>query len=35
VRRLEETLDTKSANDLLRLLFIACHPVLSMEARAP
>ena len=31
---LEEKLDDQVGDDLLRLLFIACHPVLSMEARA-
>ncbi len=32
--RLDEKLDDQVGDDLLRLLFIACHPVLSMEARA-
>lgn len=31
--KLVETLDDDIGDDLLRLLFIACHPVLSMEAR--
>jgi RNA polymerase sigma factor (sigma-70 family) len=31
---LEAMLDDNIGDDLLRLLFIACHPVLSMEARA-
>jgi RNA polymerase sigma factor (sigma-70 family) len=31
---LTEKLDDEVGDDLLRLLFIACHPVLSMEARA-
>lgn len=31
---LEDKLDDQVGDDLLRLLFIACHPVLSMEARA-
>jgi RNA polymerase sigma-70 factor (ECF subfamily) len=29
----EETLDDEVGDDLLRLIFIACHPVLSTEAR--
>jgi RNA polymerase sigma factor (sigma-70 family) len=33
-RRLDEKLDEAVDDDLLRLLFVACHPVLSMEARA-
>jgi RNA polymerase sigma factor (sigma-70 family) len=33
-RKLEEKLDDLVGDDLLRLLFISCHPVLSMEARA-
>ena len=33
-RKLEEKLDDPVGDDLLRLLFISCHPVLSMEARA-
>jgi len=33
VKRLEQQLDEPIADDLLRLVFIACHPVLSMEAR--
>ena len=32
--RLEDKLDDEVGDDLLRLLFISCHPVLSMEARA-
>jgi RNA polymerase sigma factor (sigma-70 family) len=32
-QKLEERLDDEVGDDLLRLLFIACHPVLSMEAR--
>jgi RNA polymerase sigma-70 factor, ECF subfamily len=31
--KLDERLDDEVGDDLLRLLFIACHPVLSMEAR--
>ena len=31
---LTDKLDDEVSDDLLRLLFIACHPVLSMEARA-
>src|SRR5207248_522248 len=31
---LDAMLDENIGDDLLRLLFIACHPVLSMEARA-
>jgi RNA polymerase sigma factor (sigma-70 family) len=31
--KLVETLDDDIGDDLLRLLFISCHPVLSMEAR--
>mgnify|MGYP001549923546 FL=1 len=31
---LEDKLDDQVGDDLLRLLFISCHPVLSMEARA-
>jgi RNA polymerase sigma-70 factor, ECF subfamily len=31
--RLEAKLDDAVGDDLLRLLFISCHPVLSMEAR--
>jgi RNA polymerase sigma-70 factor, ECF subfamily len=30
---LEQKLDDEIGDDLLRLLFIACHPVLSLEAR--
>jgi RNA polymerase sigma factor (sigma-70 family) len=30
----EQSVDEDIADDLLRLMFIACHPVLSMEARA-
>ncbi len=33
-RDMEEKLDDEVGDDLLRLLFISCHPVLSMEARA-
>ncbi|HYP88861.1 MAG TPA: sigma-70 family RNA polymerase sigma factor, partial [Polyangiaceae bacterium] len=33
-RKLDEKLDEVVSDDLLRLLFISCHPVLSMEARA-
>lgn len=33
-RQLDEKLDDAVGDDLLRLLFIACHPVLSLEARA-
>jgi RNA polymerase sigma factor (sigma-70 family) len=32
-RRLEQQLDEPIADDLLRLVFISCHPVLSMESR--
>ena len=32
-RLLEEKLDDQVGDDLLRLLFISCHPVLSMEGR--
>lgn len=32
-RLLDEKLDDQVGDDLLRLLFIACHPVLSMEGR--
>jgi RNA polymerase sigma factor (sigma-70 family) len=32
-RRADEALDDRVGDDLLRLLFIACHPVLSVEAR--
>jgi RNA polymerase sigma-70 factor (ECF subfamily) len=31
---LDEALDDEVGDDLLRLVFIACHPVLSVEARA-
>lgn len=31
---IEQSADEDIADDLLRLMFIACHPVLSMEARA-
>jgi RNA polymerase sigma factor (sigma-70 family) len=31
--RIDEALDDEVGDDLLRLLFIACHPVLSPEAR--
>ncbi len=34
LRGIEEKLDDQVSDDLLRLLFISCHPVLSMEARA-
>jgi RNA polymerase sigma-70 factor, ECF subfamily len=34
LRKLDEKLDEVVGDDLLRLLFIACHPVLSVEARA-
>ena len=33
LQRLEDKLDDEVGDDLLRLLFISCHPVLSMEAR--
>jgi len=33
VAALDEALDDHVGDDLLRLVFIACHPVLSMEAR--
>ena len=33
VRELDESLDDEIGDDLLRLIFTACHPVLSMEAR--
>ncbi len=33
MRSLEAKLDDPVGDDLLRLLFISCHPVLSMEAR--
>ncbi|HVY29055.1 MAG TPA: RNA polymerase sigma factor [Polyangiaceae bacterium] len=33
VKRLEQQLDEPIGDDLLRLVFISCHPVLSMEAR--
>jgi RNA polymerase sigma factor (sigma-70 family) len=33
VAELEQALDEPVADDLLRLVFIACHPVLSTEAR--
>jgi RNA polymerase sigma-70 factor, ECF subfamily len=33
LRGIEDKLDDQVGDDLLRLLFIACHPVLSMEAR--
>jgi RNA polymerase sigma factor (sigma-70 family) len=32
-QKLDEKLDDEVGDDLLRLLFIACHPILSMEAR--
>jgi RNA polymerase sigma-70 factor, ECF subfamily len=34
LRELERTLDDAIRDDELRLLFVACHPVLSREARA-
>ena len=34
LRGIEDKLDDQVGDDLLRLLFISCHPVLSMEARA-
>ncbi len=34
LKSLEQKLDDEVGDDLLRLLFIACHPVLSVEARA-
>jgi len=34
VPELEESLDDHVGDDLLRLVFIACHPVLAREARA-
>jgi RNA polymerase sigma factor (sigma-70 family) len=33
-RAIEESLDDEVGDDLLRLIFIACHPLLSTEARA-
>jgi RNA polymerase sigma factor (sigma-70 family) len=33
-RKLDEKLDDPVGDDLLRLLFISCHPVLTVEARA-
>ena len=33
LKSLENKLDDEVGDDLLRLLFISCHPVLSMEAR--
>jgi RNA polymerase sigma factor (sigma-70 family) len=33
ISQLEEALDDEVGDDLLRLVFIACHPVLSSEAR--
>jgi RNA polymerase sigma-70 factor, ECF subfamily len=33
LRSLEDKLDDPVGDDLLRLLFISCHPVLSLEAR--
>ena len=32
-QKLDEKLDDEVGDDLLRLLFIACHPILAMEAR--
>jgi RNA polymerase sigma factor (sigma-70 family) len=34
IEGLVESMDDEIGDDLLRLLFIACHPVLSLEARA-
>jgi RNA polymerase sigma factor (sigma-70 family) len=34
LRGIDDKLDDQVGDDLLRLLFISCHPVLSMEARA-
>ncbi len=34
LKNLEQKLDDEVGDDLLRLLLIACHPVLSLEARA-
>ena len=34
LKSLEQKLDDDVGDDLLRLLFIACHPALSLEARA-
>jgi RNA polymerase sigma-70 factor (ECF subfamily) len=34
LRKLEEKLDDPVGDERLRLLFIACHPILSLEARA-
>ena len=33
VRQLDEAIDDQVGDDLLRLMFISCHPVLSTEAR--
>ena len=33
-RHLDEALDDHVGDDLLRLIFISCHPILSPEARA-
>ena len=33
LKNLDDKLDDEVGDDLLRLLFISCHPVLSMEAR--
>lgn len=33
VKAIEEAVDDEVGDDLLRLVFIACHPVLSMDAR--
>ena len=33
VRALDESLDDNVGDDLLRLMFISCHPILSSEAR--
>src|SRR6478609_9996664 len=32
-RRVDEQLDQEVSDDLLRLVFIACHPVLALESR--
>ena len=34
LEKLADSMDDEIGDDLLRLLFIACHPVLSLEARA-
>ena len=33
VEKLDEAMDDEFGDDLLRLMFVACHPVLSTEAR--